>query len=622
MTTTVTDHPSSHEEARPSFGGRLWRRPLVVHAAVLAVLVVALLPLMTPSGSFTSDEGAYALQERALARGDWAYEYPAADLDPEGRYFPVNLADEGDGGFFPYVKHPAYPLLLRAGVAVFGETIGLHLLALLGVVGTAVAAWLLAAELSPRLSRPAFWLAASGPVLVNGYLLWAHTLSAALAGFALVAGVRLVKNLTGQRRRGVALTTAVAAGVLVAGVLLRSEGLLFAFALAVAVGIALIRRAGLGRAALTAAALAGPALAATLVEQRWIGAIVGGGPQNLAIRGETDSFLIGRVKGGWHELFQAGLVRAPADVAVLVAMGLLVGVGYLSLRRWTARSGRDLTVAALAAAVLYVLYLRWEPLAVITGLFAAWPLALLGTVLFVGVRRAPDETVDVDDGPPAPVGLGSPALAGPLGPRSPALAGPLGPRSPALAGPLGPLVIGLTTGLFAAAVIATQYSGGGGAEWGGRFFSPVLAPLAVLATAGLVRALGVVPRPDRRRVVAVLAVVATTTAVVGLLAVGNRRLAQDRMAQAIAGHPMPVTVTTFSGLARMAWVTDGEVTWMYTDKTGLAGLLEHLDRQGVRQVGLVTAAGDDLPVGPYGTVEEVPEPALARFGMGMYELRR
>ena len=75
-----------------------------------------------------------------------------------------------------------------------GRTFGLHLLNLLGVVGAAVAAWLLAGELDPRLRRPAFWLAAGGPVLVNGFLVWAHAPSAALAGLALVAAARIVRR--------------------------------------------------------------------------------------------------------------------------------------------------------------------------------------------------------------------------------------------------------------------------------------------------------------------------------------------------------------------------------------------------------------------------------------------
>ncbi|MER3453233.1 MAG: hypothetical protein C4344_06265, partial [Acidimicrobiia bacterium] len=76
------------------------------------VVLVALAPFVRIATPFTSDEGAYGLQVRALETGSWAYEYKAARYDPQGRYFPVIHATRSDRGWFPYVRHPLYPATL------------------------------------------------------------------------------------------------------------------------------------------------------------------------------------------------------------------------------------------------------------------------------------------------------------------------------------------------------------------------------------------------------------------------------------------------------------------------------------------------------------------------------
>lgn len=567
---------SEPDTPKTSIVRRAWGAPLWAHVGALALLLAVVLPFMSPQSAFTSDEGAYALQQRALAEGSWAYDYPAGELDPDGRYFPLNQADRGTDAFYPYVKHPAYPLLLRGSTSLLGEALGLHLPALLGVLGAAVAAWLLAAQLDPRLRRPAFWLAASGPVLVNGYLLWAHSLSAALAGFALVGAVRLARADPGEGVRGFLLSIAGVAGCLVAGVLLRSEGLLFAGAVAAAVAVTRFRSAGARQAALVFALLAGPAALAELAERAWARAIVGTQVGGLGVRGGTSSFLSGRIEGGWHDLFQGHLVRSSAGLPVVLAMGIIAGLGFVALRRWSANSRRDLSLALVAGAVLYVLRLRWYPMDPVTGLFAAWPVALLGLLLFRW--------------------RGSGAIG---------------------------RVLALTVGLFTMAVVATQYAGGGGAEWGGRFFSPLTVPLAVLAVAGLDRALAAAPRPQRRQLTGMIAAVAALTAVVGLASVGRVRLVQDRMVEAAARNAAPVTVTTFPGLARVAWRTAESVKWMHAEEEDLTTLLESLHRQGVEEVGVVTVREAlESGAGPYRTVAEVPEPDLGRLGMSLFVLRR
>ena len=546
---------------------RLWAVPLGVHAAALALVLGALLPAMAPRSAFTSDEGAYALQVASLREGSWAYRYRAGRFDPEGDHFPIVNSDRQGARHYAYVKHPAWPLLLLGATRAAGVSIGLHLLPLLGAVGTAVAAWLLAGEVVPRLSRAAFWAAAASPVAVNGYLLWAHTTSAAVAGAALVLAARIV------RKGPSPWSTAGLAAALVAGVLLRSEGLLLAGAVALAVAGAglrgshpLARRAA--RAGATFALLAGAALVAALAERAWVRALIGGtGYENLEARGGVVSPLA-RLAGAWHVLGQAHYTRPPAALPVVVGAGLVVGVGWLALRRARPHARRDLAVAVAVAVALSVLRFLVAPEEAIPGLFAAWPLALLGLLLFPWRRAAP-----------------------------------------------AAVVLGAVLALFGVAVLATQYPEGGGLEWGGRFLSPAVAPLAVVTVAGLVSGLGRLDPVDRRATTALLAGLAALTAVLALATVGVARSRQGAAVEAVARHPSEVMVTTVPALPRIAWSQDARLSWMLATHDTLDPLLIRLRAAGVPQVTLVTERVAVPAPGSYTSVREVRERALARSGL-------
>lgn len=561
----------------PSLPARLWRAPLWAHAAALGLLLLALVAVMSPDASFTQDEGAYALQARSLEQGAWEYRYQAGPLDPEGRWFPVVLSSTDGERFYPYVKHPAYPVLLRASTAVAGTTLGLHLIALLGAVAAAVAAWLLAGEIDSSLRRPAFWVAAGSPVLVNGTLLWAHAPSAALAGFALVAGARMA-------RRGVTPSTtaaaaaALAAAALAAGVLLRSEGLIFAGALAVAVSFLRLRAAGARAALAGLAVLAGPAILAALVERAWVRSIAGDVAGDLGVReGATrsSSYLAGRVAGAVHSLVQGHDAVAAASIPVLIALGLAAGLAAGALRRWGPRSRRDLTVAVAGVLALYALRVALYPTEAVTGLLAAWPLAVLGLLL---LRRAD--------------------------------------RSPTLDLCLGAVV------LFGTGVVLTQYAEGGGLEWGGRFFSPATVPLAVAATVALASRLRSVPAAARRGATAAVAGLAVASAVFALVTVAAARADHDRLIAAAARHPAEVTVTTVDVYPRLAWRTHDRLNWMLTDEAGLPELLSTLRAAGVADVVLVTRAGvPPASLAAYGDAREVDEPVFDGVGATMLRLR-
>ena len=490
------------------------------------MVLLALFPLMSPDSAFTSDEGAYALQARANAEGRDDYEYKAQDVDPDGRWFPIVMSQRGPNGWFTYAQHPAYPRALGVMVDVFGERVGLHVLSALGAIGVAVAAWLLAREVDGDLSRPAFWIAALSPALVNAYLLWAHALSAAVAGLTLLAAVRV-----GSRgwRRPAALGLVV--GV-VAGSLLRSEGVLFALACGAVIF-------WLSRRVLSAAVPVLVAGATYAAEREWTARLLGG-PHADPDRAPTGFFVTDKVRGAWHELVQGAYDNERVGLLAVIALLLLVVLVVPALRRGS--GGRETLIVIGVAVALYGA--RWalarrDP---VTGLLTAWPVAVVG-VLCLSWRRAP-------------VMLRS-------------------------------LVAGAA--VFVAAVLATQYAVGGGLEWGGRFLSPVIVPAAVVAAAGLAS------RRDDRRVSMAVGVLAVITAAMALGIVGGLRARQDEQVAAVGRHLSPHTVTDVPALPRVGWRLDDETAWMLASDDDVEQAVDALRRKGARRI-TVVVSDDDVAV--------------------------
>ena len=558
---TVERPSSAPAPVQEGIARRAWGVPLWGHALAFAVLLVALAPLMHLGTTFTSDEGAYALQARTLADGTWGYEYKAEGLDPERRWMPLLKADVSDDAIYPYARHPAFPRALQAAVAVFGEPVGLYAWSVLGALLLAVACWLLAAEVAPGAERAAFWVGAAGPVAVNAYLVWGHALSAAVGGLAVVAAVRFL------RRGPSAATCAWLAASLVAGALLRSEGLLFAVAVGIGLAVAVARSRGAVRGAVAGAVAVVPVGAAVAIETAWQRGLFGAGYSQVTGRRSAESFLAGRVRGAWHELLAGAVGDQTAALFVLVAVALVVWAAAVRRREPTMA-----VVAVAAAAALYAVRLIVQDEEPVTGLLAAWPVALLGLALV--------------------------------------------PRRRLLEPPVA--LVAATTALFAAAVLATQYAEGGGWEWGGRFFSPALAPLAVLAVVGL-RAGGL-----DRRALAALAALTVLPVVLGLgVLVGVRSSSGpffdevERVASAA-----PLAVTTIEHLPRALWEPDDRIAWMMAPEDDLGLLLDDLADQDVPELVLVTSAGvDRAAVGErFVVADDLSGPAVRARGRAILRL--
>src|SRR5690349_20478429 len=136
---------------------RIAQAPLAAHAAALAIVLVALLPIIGTTGQFSADEGAAIAQARQLSRGDgWTVPDSFSQADPDGSAFPYELSSHGGDRYAPFSKHPVYPALLAPADRVLGNT-GMLLWSIGGTVAAAVLTALLARRLDPALAVPAFW---------------------------------------------------------------------------------------------------------------------------------------------------------------------------------------------------------------------------------------------------------------------------------------------------------------------------------------------------------------------------------------------------------------------------------------------------------------------------------
>ena len=527
------------------------RRGLGVHVAALALVLLALVPIVGTGASFSADEGAAIAQARSLSRGDgWIVDHPLPEVDPTGVNYPLENSERGSRGVAPYAKHPLYPVLLAAADRLGGVT-GMVLLSLAGTIAAAAMAALLARRLDPALDRPVLWVVGLGsPLLFDGFLVIGHALGAALA----VAAVLLTLRAVERRRPLVALAVGPAVA---AGVMLRTEFVFMALALAVAVLVAGIVARRLAVPALVAAVSVSAAVAARFGDREWTGSILGPAgagvplPQGTlasgGVGGRARGFILTWLTPGYGA---AGTVHA-ALVVMLVSVALAAWLTRRRPEEWRMIAGVSATAAGAALVALAV-----APANVVPGLLVAFPLAAPGLLL---VRR--DH-------------LGTTA---------------------------GRLAAG-TFGLFALGVIATQYQRGGSGEWGGRYFAvgiAVVTPLLVLALRDAGRRL----EPQARRVVGVS--LAGCMVALSVMGVGSLRAAHQRnasMNEAVAaataatpaGDGGPAVVVAADGtLARHGWPTFDRARWLLGG-ADLPALTERLRAAGIPEFVFVTRD----PAGP------------------------
>ncbi len=540
--------PAPGAESPAGRAVRIWSKPLWAHAVALAVVLLALVPVLGTGSSFSADEGAAIVQARHLSRGEgWLVDHPLPQADPTGKAYPLELSGRGPNGAAPFVKHPLYALLLAGADRVAGTT-GMVLLSVAGTLIASALAASLAGQLRPDLSRPALWVTGlATPLLFDGYLVIAHTLGAAAAAGAVLLALRAAGS---RGRRAVAV--AEAAGCIAVAVLLRNEAVFWGLGLGVTLGtLAVLRR----NRALAGAAIAvvGAAGLAHFGEALWYGRILGSHAVGLGSAPADGGLLAGRAHSLALTWLRPGYGKFPGAELALVVMLAAVIAGTVAARRHP-DSRRVIAGLAVVAALASLTAFVVAPTNLVPGLLMAAPVIAAG---LVALRRS--------------------SLR-----------------------PLGAQVALGTFTVFALAVVATQYSNGGSAEWGGRYFAlglPVLVPVVVLALADL----GARLEPFARRAgVAALVVCSLSTIAMGLTVVLQTHRFTARLTAAIdhVGQGMvvtgdkPVVLATNGAVPRFAWATFDRQRWLLADPADLAALTTRLRAAGVDRALLVT----DQPV--------------------------
>ena len=544
---------------------------LALHVAALALVLLALVPLVGTGASFSADEGAAIVQARSLSRGDgWIVEHPVPQADPTGVNYPLENSERGPRGVAPYAKHPLYPVLLAA-VDRLGGVTGMVLLSLAGTLAAAAMAALLARRLDPALDRPVLWVVGLGsPLLFDGFLVIGHALGAALAVAAVLLAVRAV-----ERRRP--LDVLAIGPVVAAGVMLRTEFVFVALALAATVFVAGLAARRLAVPALVAAVSVTAAVAARAGDREWTGRILG--PAGAGVPLPPGTLAGGGVAGRFRGFVLTWLTPGYGDGGT-VHLALVVMLVSVAVAAWLARrrpeEARLITGASVTAVGAAVVALVAAPANGVPGLLVAFPLAAAGLLL---VRR--DHVT---------------ATAGRLA--------------------LG------TFGLFALGVVATQYQRGGSGEWGGRYFAvgiAVVTPVLVLAVRDAGRRLA----PQVRRIAGVA--LAGCMVALSVMGAGSLRAAHQRngsmndaVAAAAAATPAgdggPAVVVAADGtLARHGWPTFDQARWLLAS-AGVPALAERLRAAGIPQFVHVTRD----PAGPGGGLTVVDRRAGGDAGRPWY----
>ena len=516
---------------------------------VLLAVVAAYVMLTQPGVGFTSDEGAAISQARLLRdEGTWHYRYPLQWLDGSSEARPFIRADVGSKGISPYAKHPTYPALLWL---VGASTAGGLVLSIAGTVVAAVTAGLIARRLSGehQVAVAALWLTGIGtPLLFDAGLLLAHTLAAAAFGGAALMALH---SVAAGPRRWTWLTGALVAALGVS--LLRTEGLLAVLGLAA--GVALVTRTRWS--IVVAAGLAFVAAGGVLVD-RWLQPLIVGVPGVVpgnavatGLQGRWDGFYV-----TWLSTSSGG--RDPAGTTLWVALAALAVAVVL---RRTGRIGAAgfASIGALVG-VAYVLQFVVQPDRLIPGLLVTVPV-LWGMAWFVD---ASDATRD---------------------------------RWIAFVSVVG----------GAGMILATQYSIGGGVEWGGRYFAVLLPVLVAVVVSG---SLGTLRRclpsgPTRMTVMGAAAVVTVVLAGTALTSTRDAHRLADELSSGVARAAasagptrvtdQPIVLTSNRLLPQLLYDDLGRYDWVAADADALPGFADQLAAAGAGSAVLVVPAGSDLP---------------------------
>lgn len=407
------------------------------HGVALLLVLVGTGLLLRPDTPATSDEGAARAQAETVRLTDgWAWAWPGEELAPSDSAMPISGAERADEGWLTYPKHPAYIAVL-SGALTF-ETAGSVVLNGLALTGAALLAGDLAHRWWGRNRRSTIWVVGLGtPLTFSVSISWAHTV-AAFCATAGVWGIEVWKMRSdGSHLRW--LSPAIGIGGLFAAGMFRNEGVLFGLAIAGGLLFTTVRSHSARppgesrRLLLIAVASASASAASYIVDAAWSSQIRGG-PLDGFDTLSQETGLRQKLLGASHVLIGTGDRTDIGALLGVAGLALAVGVGVAIARRRTA-TGPLLVMLAVVCS-MGAIVARAD---LITGIATAWPLGVMLVITVIVVSREAT----------SPVAANWALVA---------------------------------AALFLLGVLATQWTDGGGLEWGGRYLQ---LAVPILVAAGL-----------------------------------------------------------------------------------------------------------------------------------------
>ncbi len=481
----------------------------LVLGACLIVYVVTGWILSRHQDFWSPDSAMRFVQVEGFARQGFAggsVPYPAASVDPEGRFYPAGpwfhftRGDRQYLAYLPYLSLLTTPLYRALGFA------GLLVLPMLAGLAAVWVTYNLLARLAPGLAAwGALALGLGSPLLIYSAVFWDHSLVTALAAGGLALAAMSLEDPSGPRIRAL-----LGAGVLVGlGLWLRNE--MYPLA-AIMVGAWFVF-APRGRLKTTAAMAVGVAVAGAPL---WA--------LNTALQGRAL---------GWKG--QGLAVGRTGDVAGAVGERSLLD--YVT-DRWSN------AYYQLISPDFYA----FNPQAVAIGIVGAAGMLLAALVMYLGMRRRSRRGVLlgglVGAGVVLAVISGRPSVSGLL-PAAPfVILVALGGRLQRWEWFLWAVVTA-----FAGAIIATGTHGG--IQWGPRYLMPVVPAVVWLAAAAVERARRRVPEvwPAIRFVAAAMLIAGVLVQASGVDSVEQKIYLSYRANAALRAAPGDVVVTSLEWLA-------------------------------------------------------------------------
>lgn len=524
------------------FVGIALRRPLLLHAAVLSLALFGLTMLVDVDRAlFDADEGALLTQVELLSDGHgWFGTYPAADIDPHGRFNPIANSLYREGEISPFPVRPAL-VALTTWSWQLGGVLGATLPGILGVVLAAAVAADLAGRIEPRSRLVAFWLAGIGsPLAFYALALRGHGPTAGLVAAALWCAVRAMDRLERSRWYLIAGAT-LASG---AAAMLRREAVYFALAVLIA-SVATSGRARLLRTAVPAAAMLVGATVGTLIDQAVSSYLFDTGLRGASTAG-SGTFWENRLSSTLR-LAMPGYPDDPAMGRTLAIVAVVLVI-VAAVRYRSRRDPTELVIGFAIGAALISLRLVLANRYMIPGLVPAFPLGISAFIL--GSRRRGGSLLSL---------------------------------------------LTVATVVLVALVGLTQYAAGGGFEWGSRYAALGLVSGIPVATVGLVRVWDALPRAGAFRPAFAWAALALalSPAFAGLAAQRHARVTNE--ANHLAGYERAdeldasLIVSTHPEVPRTA--TDhftNDVEWLWAWPQELPLLLPLLEQAEVSEAPMFT----------------------------------